>query len=73
MSIQKQPQGETLCVPPVGIGLKENYKSVILPTFSNIFERIIFVQISAFLTVFSKNINADFGKAIVLNIAIGKC
>ena len=49
--------------------LKEDCRSVsIIPTSSKMFERIMFVQISAYM--FSQNINADFGKAIVLNIAI---
>ena len=34
------------------------------------FEFIMFAQMSASLTMFSQNINADFAKAIVLNIAI---
>ena len=34
------------------------------------FEFIMFPQMSASLTMFSQNINADFAKAIVLNIAI---
>ena len=48
--------------------LKEDHRSVsIIPTLSKIFERVMFVQISAsFDNVFSKY----FGKAIVLNIAI---
>ena len=47
---------------------KKKYRPVsILPTLSKVLERIIFAQISAFLTIFSQNNNADFEKTIVLN------
>ena len=43
--------------------LKEDYRSVsILPALSKMFERILFAQISAFLKMFSQNINTDFGR-----------
>ena len=50
---------------------KEDYRSAsILPTLSKMFERIMFVQVSAsFDNVFSKY-QCGFGKAIVINIAI---
>ena len=46
------------------------YRSVsILPILSTVFERTMFAQISASLTIFSQSTNADSGKAIVLNTA----
>ena len=54
--------------------LKENYRPVIIiSTLSNVFERIIFPQISAFLTIDSQNTYANFGKAIVLKAAFKQC
>ena len=51
--------------------LKEDYRSVsIFSSLSKMFERIMFIQISASFAMFSQNITVDFGKAIVLNIAI---
>ena len=44
---------------------KENYRSVsILPVLSKIFERIMFIQMSAFLKTFLTNNNADSAKVI---------
>ena len=51
--------------------LKEDYRSVsIFSSLSKMFERIMFIQISASFAMFSQNNTVDFGKAIVLNIAI---
>ena len=44
---------------------KENYRPVsILPVLSKIFEKIIFIQMSAFLKTFLTNNNADSVKVI---------
>ena len=54
--------------------LKEDYRSInILPTLSKMFERIMFAKYLFSLTMFSQSINADFGKALVFNIAVWKC
>ena len=45
---------------------KENYRPVsILPVLSKIFERILFMQMSAFLRMFLTNSNADSVKVII--------
>ena len=51
--------------------LKEDCRLVsVFPSLSKMFERIMFVQISAFFNDVSLKYQCGFGKAIVLNIAI---